>query len=110
MSCGDCLVVRDVNNRTRSVGRAVSRPYSDLDESDNDVFNNDHDSTVQQVSLRNNWLTPTVIDSCGERCTQLDDFNWFLPVDERTGDLQRDDGSSIVMPSGGHSGETYGGL
>ena len=47
----------------------------------------DNDSTVQQVSLRNNWLRPTAVDSCRERCAQLDDFNWFLPADERTGDL-----------------------
>ena len=25
--------------------------------------------------------------SCGEGCTQLDDFNWFLPADDRVGDL-----------------------
>ena len=87
VSCGDCPVVRD-SDRTRSVGCVVSRPYSDSDESDNDVlYTDDHDSTVQQVSLRNNWLTPTAVDSCGERCAQLDDFNWFLPADERTGDL-----------------------
>ena len=61
---------------------------SDSDESDNDVlYTDDHDSTVQQVSVRNNWLTPTAVDSCGERCAQLDDFNWFLLADERTGVL-----------------------
>ena len=32
-------------------------------------------------------MTPTAVDSCGERCAQLDDFNWFLPTDERAGDL-----------------------
>ena len=26
-------------------------------------------------------------DSCGEGCAQLDDFNWFLPADDRVGDL-----------------------
>ena len=73
--------------RTRSVGCAVRRPYSDSDESDNDVlYADDHDTTVQQVSLHNNWLTRAV-DSCGERCAQLDDFNWFLPADEQAGDL-----------------------
>ena len=87
MSCGDCPV-ETVNNQTRSVGCGVSRPYSDSDESDNDVlYTDDHDSTVKQVSLRNNWLTPTAVDSCGERCAQLDDFNWFLPADERTGEV-----------------------
>ena len=85
---GTARLLETVNNRTRSVGCAVSRPDSDSEESDNDVlYTDDHDSTVQQVSLRNNWLTPTAVDSCGERCAQLGDFNWFLPADERTGDL-----------------------
>ena len=81
---GTARLLETVNIRTRSVGCAVRRPYSDSDESDNDVlYADDHDSTVQQVSLRNNWLTPSAVDSCGERCAQLDDFNWFLPADER---------------------------
>ena len=29
----------------------------------------------------------TAHDSCGEGCAQLDDFNWFLPADDRVGDL-----------------------
>ena len=85
---GTARLLETVNIRTRSVGCAIRRRYSDSDESDNDVLYADkHDSTVQQVSLRNNWLTPTDFDSCGERCAQLDDFNWFLPTDERAGDL-----------------------
>ena len=41
------------------------------------------------VSLRNEWLvdSQTADDSCGEGCAQLDDFNWFLPADDRAGDL-----------------------
>ena len=51
---GTARLLETVNNRTRSVRCAVSRLYSDLDESDNDVlYADDHDSTVQQVSLRN---------------------------------------------------------
>ena len=90
VSChvGTARLLETVNNRTRSVGRAVRHPYSDLDESDNDVlYAEEHDSTVQQVSLRNDWLTQTADDSCGEGCAQLDDFIWFLPANERTGDL-----------------------
>ena len=83
-----------------SVGCAVCRPYSDLDESDNDVlYAEDHDSTVQQVSLRNDWLTPTAVDSCGEGCTQLDDFNRFLPAGERTGDLPAPESDMEVLDS-----------
>ena len=60
VSWGTARLLETVNNRTRSVGCAVRRPYSDSDESDNDVlYADDHDSTIQQVSLRNNWLTPT---------------------------------------------------
>ena len=64
---GTARLLETVNNRTRSVGRAVRRPYSDSEESDNDVlYAEEHDSTAQQVSLRNDW---------------------FLPADERAGDL-----------------------
>ena len=80
---GTARLLETVNIRTRSVGCAVRHPYSDSDESDNDVlYADEHDSTVQQVSLRNNSLTPTAVDSCGERCAQLHDFNWFLPGPE----------------------------
>ena len=35
---GTARLLETVKNRTRSVGRAVRRPYSDSDESDNDVL------------------------------------------------------------------------
>ena len=81
-------MLETVNTRTRSVGCAVRRPYSDSDESDNDVlYAEEHDTTVQQVSRRKGWLTQTTNNSCGEGCTQLDDLKWFLPAEERAGDL-----------------------
>ena len=133
---GTARLLETVNNRTRSVGCAVCRPYSDSEESENDVlYAEEHDSTAQQVSLRNDWLTQTANDSCGEGCAQLHDFKWFLPADERAGDLtapeseieasdresevedieqdstpDEDYGSAVAMPSGGRSDETYGGL
>ena len=97
----------------------------------------EHDTTVQQVSRRKDWLTQTANNSCGEGCAQLDDFKWFLPAEERAGDLTApeseiemldsesdveyiepdstphtdgDDSSAVAMPSGGRSDETYGGL
>ena len=82
-------VVGEVNHRTRTVGRAVRRPYSD-DESDNDaLYAEEHDSAVRQVSLRNEWSVDsrTADDSCGEGCAQLDDIHWFRPADDRVGDL-----------------------
>ena len=72
------------SNQTGSVRHAVRRSYSDSEESDNDVvYADEHDNTVQQVSLRHNRLTPRAVDSCGEGCAQLDDFNWILPADGR---------------------------
>ena len=79
-----------VNQRTRMVGRAVRRPYSDSDDSDNDMLHaEEHDSSVRQVSLPYEWSVDsrTADDSCGEGCAQLDDFNWFLSADNRVGDL-----------------------
>ena len=65
-----------------------SRPYSDSEESDNDgLYAEEHDSALQRVNLRNEWSTQTTVDSCGEWCAQLDNFKWFLPTDERAGDL-----------------------
>ena len=45
---GTARLLETVNNRTRSVWSAVRRPYSDSEESDNDVlYAEEHDSTVQ---------------------------------------------------------------
>ena len=45
---GTARLLETVNNRTRLIGSAVRRSYSD--ESDNDVlYAEEHDSTVQQV-------------------------------------------------------------
>ena len=97
---GTARLLETVTNRTRSVGRAVCRPYSDSDESDNDVlYAEELDSTVQQVSLRDGWLTQTADDSCGEGCVQLDEFNWFLPADERAGDLPAPESEMEVSDS-----------
>ena len=55
---GTARLLETVNHRTRSVGHAVCRPYSDSDESDNNVlYAGEHDSAVRQVGLRNEWLT-----------------------------------------------------
>ena len=72
------------------VGCDFRRPYSDSDDSDDDVlYAEGHDGEVRQVNLRNEWSVDswTAGDSCAEGCAQLDDFNWFLPADDRVGDL-----------------------
>ena len=63
---GTARLLETVINQTGSVGRAVRWPYSDSDESDNDVlYAEEHDNIVRQVSLRNEWLTQTADDSRG---------------------------------------------
>ena len=100
MSCGTARLLETVINRTGSIGHAVRRPYSDSDESDNDLlYAEEHDSIVRQVSLRNEWLTQTADDSCGEGCAQLDDFDWFLPADDRAGVLPAPESEMDVSDS-----------
>ena len=54
---GTARLLETVNFQTRSVGCAVCRPYSDSDDSDNDVlYADEHDSTAQQVGLHDNFF------------------------------------------------------
>ena len=72
------------------MGRDFRLPCSDSDDSNDDVvYAEGHDEEVRQISLRNEWSVDSWMadDSCGEGCAQLDDFNWFLPVDDRVGDI-----------------------
>ena len=92
---GTVRLEETVNNQTRSVGRVVRRPYLDS-ESDNDVWYAEvYDSAIGQ---------PTV-ELCGEGCAQLDDFKWFLPTDERAGDLSAPD--SEIETSDSESGVDF---
>ena len=60
-----------------------SRPYPDSEESDDDVvYAEECESELQQINLRNEATNQITVDTCGERCAQLDVFNWFLPTDE----------------------------
>ena len=36
-----------------------------------------------RINLRNEEPNQITVDTCGERCAQLDDFKWFLPTDKR---------------------------
>ena len=87
---GTARLLETVDRRTTVVGRDFLLPCSDSDDSDDDVlYAEGHDGEVRQINLRNEWSVDswTVDDSCGEGCAQLDDFNWFLPTDDRVGDL-----------------------
>ena len=87
---GTARLLKTVDRRTTVVGRDFRLPCSDSDDSDYDVlYAEGHDGEVRQINLRNAWSVDswTADDSCGEGCAQLDDFNWFLPADDRVGDL-----------------------
>ena len=74
------------DTRKRSMGRVDSRPYPDSEESeesdDDVVYAEECESEIQQINMRNKVKNQITVDTCGERCTKLDDFDWFLPTDE----------------------------
>ena len=71
------------DTRKRSWERVESRPYPDSEESEDDVvYAEECEYELQQINLRKEVTNQITVDTCGERCAQLDDFNWFLPTDE----------------------------
>ena len=84
--------------QTRSVGPTARRPYSDSEESDNNVL---------YAEEENSALTQSTVDLCGEGCAQLDDFKWFFPTDVRVGDLNAPE--SEIETSGSERGGGGGG-
>ena len=71
------------DTRKRSWERVDSRPYPDWEESEDDVvYAEECEYELQQINLRNEVTNQITVDICGERCAQLDDFNWFLSTDE----------------------------
>ena len=46
------------------------------------MYDEEGENELQQINLRNEVTNQITVDTCGERCAQLDDFNWFLPTDE----------------------------
>ena len=85
---GTARLDEPADTRKRSMGRVDSRPYPDSTESDDDVvYAEECESELQQINLRNEATDQITVDTCtcGKRCTQLDDFDWFLPTDEWNG-------------------------
>ena len=80
---GTSRLEEPADTRKRSWERVDSRPYPDSDESEDDVvYDEEGENELQQINLRNEVTNQITIDTCGERCAQLDDFDWFLPTDE----------------------------
>ena len=60
-----------------------SLPYPDSEESEDDIVDSEEcENDLQLINLRNEVTHQTTVDTCGERCAQLDDFNWVRPTDE----------------------------
>ena len=80
---GTSWLEEPVDTRKRSWERVDSRSYPDSEESeDNVVYDEEDEHELQQINRRNEVTNQITVDTCGERCAQLDDFNWFLPTDE----------------------------
>ena len=71
------------DTRKRSWEHVDSLPHPDSEESEDDiVYAEECENELQQINLRNEVTNQITVDACGERCAQLDDFNWVLPTDE----------------------------
>ena len=62
------------------------------------MYDEEGENELQQINLRNEVTNQITVDTCGERCAQLDDFNWFLPTDEWNEKLE----SEIDTPYSGN--------
>ena len=72
-----------MDTRKRSWECVDSLPYPDSEESEDDiVYAEECENELQPINLRNEVTHQITVDTCGERCAQLDDFNWILPTDE----------------------------
>ena len=80
---GTSRLEEPADTRKRSWERVDSGPYPDSEESVDDVvYDEEGENELQQINLRNEVTNQITVDTCGERCAHLDDFNWFLPTDE----------------------------
>ena len=69
--------------RMRSWEHVDSLPYPDSEESEDDIVDTDEcENELVLINLRNEVTHPITVDTCGERCAQLDDFSWLRPTEE----------------------------
>ena len=59
------------------------------------------ENELQLINLRNEVTHQITVDTCGERCAQLDDFNWVRPMDEWNEESDRPE-SEIDTPHSGY--------
>ena len=69
--------------RKRSWEHVDSLRYPDSEESEDDRVDTDEsEDGLVLINLSNEVTHPIMVDTCGERCTQLDDFSWIRPTEE----------------------------
>ena len=80
---GTSRLEEPAHTRKRSWEHVDSLPYPDSEESEDDVvYAEECENELQLINLRNEATNQITVETCGERCARLDDFNWFLPTDE----------------------------
>ena len=78
---GTVRLDESADTRKRSWEGVDSHHYPDSSESEDDVvYAEEHENDLQQINLRNEVTNQITVDTCGERCARLDDFNWVLPA------------------------------
>ena len=71
------------DTRKRSWEHVDSLWYPDSEESEDDRVDTDEsEDGLVLMNLRNKVIHPIMVDTCGERCAQLDDFSWLRPTEE----------------------------
>ena len=71
------------DTRKRSWEHLDSLPYPDSEESvDDRVDTDESEDGLVLINPSNEVTHPIMVDTCGERCAQLDDFSWIRPTEE----------------------------
>ena len=83
MLCGEFPVRRSRGYTERSWEHEDSFHYPESEESEDDIVDTDEcENELPLINLRNEVPHPIMVDTCGERCAQLDDFSWVRPTEE----------------------------
>ena len=83
MSCGDFPVGRSRGYAKEIMGASRLLYPDDSEESEDDIVDTDEsENGLVLIHLRNEVTHPMMVDTCGERCAQLDDFSWLRPTEE----------------------------
>ena len=101
---GTVRLDESADTRKRLWERVDSRTYPDSEESEDDImYAEEHEEEIQQINLRNEVTNQITVDTCGERCARLDDFNWVLPARVWNEESDTPESDFETLDSGGNS-------